>query len=109
MEQDIITSICDFPLSALKSAAAFSRRGFYLNNSPVNTIAFFGRNPSMLQYRNSVTTLYFDEYLFSSPSMQHIHFLNSIKTCFGLTRPSSVIEYSSPEVMFRSLSLDAVP
>jgi hypothetical protein len=30
--------------------------------------------------------------------MQHIHFLNSIKTCFGLTRPSSVvIEYSPPE------------
>jgi hypothetical protein len=30
--------------------------------------------------------------------MQHIRFLNSIKICFGLTRPSSVIEYSPPEV-----------
>jgi hypothetical protein len=39
------------------------------------------------------------EYLFSCPSMQHIHFLNSIKTCFGLTRPSSVTEYSPPEVL----------
>jgi hypothetical protein len=39
------------------------------------------------------------EYLFSRPSMQHIHFLNSIKTCFGLTRPSSVLEYSPPEVL----------
>jgi hypothetical protein len=25
------------------------------------------------------------EYLFFCPSMYHIHFLNSIKTCFGLT------------------------
>jgi hypothetical protein len=33
------------------------------------------------------------EYLFSCPSMQHIHFLNSIKTCFGLARTSGG-EYS---------------
>jgi hypothetical protein len=44
--------------------------------------------------------LFSSEYLFFCPSMQHIHFLNSIKTCFGLTRLSSVvIEYSPPEVL----------
>jgi hypothetical protein len=46
------------------------------------------------------TRLKATEYLFFCPSMQHIHFLNSIKTCFGLTRPPSVvIEYSPPEVV----------
>jgi hypothetical protein len=35
----------------------------------------------------------YTEYLFSCPSMQHIHFLNSIKTCFGLTRPQRQHNY----------------